>query len=157
MSSATTAPGNRALYGSCKVTTTCLIWLFGLYRTGRTLHIRPKLLVRPRQVNASQPTYPGSELEGLSIHHLAGSIVKKYSTNIHTKIFLFKILYDALPNSYTKNKYSQNNNPHDPSTSYMENIPLCPESTAGSSEARFNGSPFCVSRERRRSYVGFWS
>ena len=26
-----------------------------------------------------------------------------------------------------------------------------PESTAGSSEARFNGRPFCVSRDRRRS------
>ena len=26
-----------------------------------------------------------------------------------------------------------------------------PESAAGSSEAKFNGSPFCVSRERRRS------
>ena len=28
-----------------------------------------------------------------------------------------------------------------------------PESTAGSSEARFNGSPFCASRERRRSLL----
>ena len=32
-----------------------------------------------------------------------------------------------------------------------------PESTAGSSEARLNGISSCVSRERRRSVVGFWS
>ena len=34
---------------------------------------------------------------------------------------------------------------------------ISPESTAGSSEAKFNWSPFCVSREKRGSLVGFWS
>ena len=41
--------------------------------------------------------------------------------------------------------------------SFEEGTAFSPESTAGSSEAEFDGSPFCVSRERRRSLVGFWS
>ena len=52
--------------------------------------------------------------------NLAGILISKYTnTNTSLKIFLFKVLYDSLPNKYNQHKYSQ-------SKSTRSQQPLCP-------------------------------
>ena len=48
---------------------TCLIWLFGLHSTGRTLHIRPNLRVRHKASQAYRSTARRDEPGRLRIHH----------------------------------------------------------------------------------------
>ena len=57
--------------------------------------------------------------------NLAGSCITKISTNPSTKIFLLKVLYDALPNAYTKHKYSLSRTTSSTQPSPILD-PLCP-------------------------------
>ena len=58
--------------------------------------------------------------------NLAGSAITKYSQNIDTKTFLIKVLYDALPNAYTKYKYSSSiTRPPTPPPQTPADLPLC--------------------------------
>ena len=57
----------------------------------------------------------------------ACTAINKHSQHPSTRIFLFKTLYNALPNAYTKHKYSTNssrNTTSQPST--PNDLPLCP-------------------------------
>ena len=52
--------------------------------------------------------------------NLAGTLISKYTnTNTSLKTFLFKVLYDSLPNKYNQHKYSH-------SKSITSQRPLCP-------------------------------
>ena len=71
----TGAPGPRnnvALYRHCSqdlVKLTCLIWLFDLQSTGRTVHIRPNLLIRDWTSHAYPSTARRDVPRRLRIHH----------------------------------------------------------------------------------------
>ena len=69
---------------------------------------------------------PSSSLEWSSLTwNLAGTVIASSRQNPYQKPFLFKVLYDALPNEFTKYKYAlkippdydPNNDPH---------LPACP-------------------------------
>ena len=57
--------------------------------------------------------------------NLAGSIITKYSKTSSCKLFLLKVLYDALPNSYTKHKYTTKPRSSNQSPSPNDDIPTC--------------------------------
>ena len=62
---------------------------------------------------------------------LAGSAINKHSKNPNHRIFLFKTLYNALPNAYTKHKYTNNpsHNIHSQPLTPVD-LPLCPLCTS---------------------------
>ena len=77
-------------------------------------------------VRPHSPTLSTLKWEGLT-WNLAGAVITKYSTNHITKLFLFKALYNALPNEYTKYKYAtrtQRDLQSPPITPL--DLPLCP-------------------------------
>ena len=57
--------------------------------------------------------------------NLAGSIITKYSKTSSCKLFLLKVLYDALPNSYTKHKYTTKPRSTNQSLSPTDDMPTC--------------------------------
>jgi hypothetical protein len=57
--------------------------------------------------------------------NLAGTVISTSNASPYYKTFLFKTLYDALPNEYTKYKYSTTHAPdYDPNNDPY--IPVCP-------------------------------
>ena len=59
-------------------------------------------LTQTRPKTTAHSPLPWSDLTW----NLAGSIITKYSKTPSSKLFLLKVLYDALPNGYTKHKYA---------------------------------------------------
>ena len=77
--------------------------------------------VRPRHTSHSNLQW-----EDLT-WNLAGNAITKHSKTPQTKLFLFKTLYNALPNAYTKYKYTNNTQNKSLSPSSTSNdLPLCP-------------------------------
>ena len=58
--------------------------------------------------------------------NVAGSAVTKYAKTSALKSFLLKVLYDALPNDYTKYKYATKPSQDNPQTPQDPNLPACP-------------------------------
>ena len=58
--------------------------------------------------------------------NLAGSVLSTFKGNPYHKTFLFKVLYDALPNDHTKHKYSSSSHTQDFQSQDQLDLPPCP-------------------------------
>ena len=76
-----------------------------------------------------RPSTSHSELQWNHLTwNLAGTLINKATNNCpHLKIFLLKFLYNALPNAYTKHKYSTlSSSLSSTESSQRDDLPMCP-------------------------------